>query len=166
MSINQNLSIMKHRIMFLSVFVPFLGIAQQNTVATGGAASGSGGSASYSIGQIDYETFTGPNGSISQGVQQPYEIYTTSINELYAAIEMSLFPNPSSSIIVLTIGEIADNQIMSYNLIDINGKLISSSTIVETTTSISIENLPVANYYLNVMVGEANAKTFKIIKNN
>ena len=157
---------MKHRIMFLSVFVSFLGLAQQNTVATGGDASGAGGSVSYSIGQIDYETYSGSNGSVSQGVQQPFEIFTVSVNELYASFEMNLFPNPSSSIINLTIGNVSDDQVVSYSLTDINGKLISSSTIVENATSISIEHLAVANYYLNVMVNGVNAKTFKIIKNN
>ena len=157
---------MKHRIMFLSVFVSFLGQAQQNTVATGGDASGAGGSASYSIGQIDYETYSGSNGNISHGVQQPFEIYTVSIEEIFSSIEMNLFPNPSSSIINLSIGQLADDKIITYNLTDINGKLISSSTIVENATSISIENLAVANYYLNVLVNGVNAKTFKIIKNN
>jgi hypothetical protein len=152
--------------MFLSVFVSFLGQAQQNTVATGGDASGAGGSASYSIGQIDYETYSGSNGNISHGVQQPFEIYTVSIEEIFSSIEMNLFPNPSSSIINLSIGQLADDKIITYNLTDINGKLISSSTIVENATSISIENLAVANYYLNVLVNGVNAKTFKIIKNN
>jgi hypothetical protein len=152
--------------MFLSVFVSFLGQAQQNTVATGGDASGAGGSASYSIGQIDYETYSGSNGNISHGVQQPFEIYTVSIEEIFSSIEMNLFPNPSSSIINLSIGQLADDKIITYNLTDINGKLISSSTIVENATSISIENLAVANYYLNVLVNGVNAKTFKIIKNH
>jgi hypothetical protein len=152
--------------MFLSVFVSFLGQAQQNTVVTGGDASGAGGSASYSIGQIDYETYSGSNGNISHGVQQPFEIYTVSIEEIFSSIEMNLFPNPSSSIINLSIGQLADDKIITYNLTDINGKLISSSTIVENATSISIENLAVANYYLNVLVNGVNAKTFKIIKNN
>jgi hypothetical protein len=152
--------------MFLSVFVSFLGQAQQNTVATGGDASGAGGSVSYSIGQIDYETYSGSNGNISQGVQQPFEIYTVSIDELFASIEMNLFPNPSSSIINLSIGQLADDKIISYNLTDINGKLISSSTVVENTTVISIQHLAVANYYLNVIVDGVNAKTFKIVKNN
>jgi len=48
--------------------------AQQNTIAAGGLATGSGGTASYSIGQIDYITATGSGGTASQGVQQPYKL--------------------------------------------------------------------------------------------
>lgn len=48
--------------------------AQESVNATGGNASGSGGSASYSVGQVVYTTNTGTNGTVAQGVQQPFEI--------------------------------------------------------------------------------------------
>ena len=48
--------------------------AQQAIPASGGNASGSGGSASYSVGQVIYSKNTGTNGSVAQGIQQPYEI--------------------------------------------------------------------------------------------
>lgn len=49
-------------------------LAQEKIIATGGDASGSGGSVSYSVGQVTYQTHIGTNGSVSEGVQQPYEI--------------------------------------------------------------------------------------------
>jgi hypothetical protein len=43
-------------------------IQAQNTIpASGGNASGSG-TASYSVGQVMYQTHTGTNGSVSEGV--------------------------------------------------------------------------------------------------
>ena len=48
--------------------------AQQNTVGTGGTAIGSGGSVSYSIGQLDYITASGSGGSASQGMQQVFKV--------------------------------------------------------------------------------------------
>ena len=47
---------------------------QQTIPATGGNASGSGGSVSYTVGQILSSSISGANGSVVQGVQQPYEI--------------------------------------------------------------------------------------------
>lgn len=44
---------------------------QQNLVAAGGEASGTGGSMSFSIGQLDGFTSTGSGGSAQHGVQQP-----------------------------------------------------------------------------------------------
>jgi hypothetical protein len=38
-------------------------LCQKNTVAAGGDASGSGGSLSYSIGQIDYKILSGSGGA-------------------------------------------------------------------------------------------------------
>ncbi|MHC1706606.1 MAG: T9SS type A sorting domain-containing protein [Bacteroidales bacterium] len=46
-------------------------LAQQGNVAAGGLATGAGGSASYSIGQMDYLSATGTGGSLIQGLQQP-----------------------------------------------------------------------------------------------
>jgi putative copper export protein len=48
--------------------------AQENINTTGGDATGIEGSASYSIRQIVYQTHTGTNGSVSEGVQQAFEI--------------------------------------------------------------------------------------------
>ena len=48
--------------------------AQEGINVTGANASGSGGSASYTVGQMVYQTNTGTNGSVAEGVQQPYEI--------------------------------------------------------------------------------------------
>ncbi|MBK6984778.1 MAG: hypothetical protein IPH32_08475 [Bacteroidetes bacterium] len=62
--------------------------AQETTDASGGNASGSGGSASYSIGQSAYNTYTGTNGSVAQGVQQPYEI--SIVTEVKEAKDISL----------------------------------------------------------------------------
>ena len=76
-------SFLKHTMMKLSIILPitlfnlmfyFTTSAQQNTVASGGMATGSGGSVSYSIGQIDYITATGTGGTASQGVQQVYRL--------------------------------------------------------------------------------------------
>jgi hypothetical protein len=46
-------------------------MAQQGFVATGGDATGAGGSVSYSIGQVDYLSAEGSGGFINQGLQHP-----------------------------------------------------------------------------------------------
>lgn len=46
-------------------------LAQQNIVPAGGEASGTGGSVSFSIGQLDAFTVTGSGGSVQHGLQQP-----------------------------------------------------------------------------------------------
>jgi hypothetical protein len=69
---NINLSII---ILFVAFLLRFnTALAQETATGTGGDATGTGGTSSYSVGQILYTTNTGTNGSINQGVQQPYEI--------------------------------------------------------------------------------------------
>ena len=49
--------------------------AQEAVSSTGGDASGSGGTASYTIGQVVFSNISNGRGAITQGVQQPYELF-------------------------------------------------------------------------------------------
>lgn len=56
---------------FLLIFLANSSMAQQGNVAAGGDATGTGGSMSYSIGQVDYLMYSSEQGSLSLGLQQP-----------------------------------------------------------------------------------------------
>jgi hypothetical protein len=67
--------------------------SQQTIPTSGGEVTGCGGSSSYSVGQVVYATHTGSNGSISQGVQQSYEIFTlsnTALSTLFISLLATL----------------------------------------------------------------------------
>ena len=85
-------------------FTLFSANAQQATVTSGGNATGTGGTSSYSVGQIAYTIITGAGGSINQGVQQPYEFFTLG-NDDFPEIQltMTVYPNPTTSLIKLNI---------------------------------------------------------------
>ena len=60
-------------ILFLAFLLSFSVNSQtvhQVLSASGGDATGSGGSVAYSVGQIVYTTPTGTTGSVAQGVEQ------------------------------------------------------------------------------------------------
>jgi hypothetical protein len=158
---------MKHKKTITSVAFLLLGIgglhAQETPAATGGEATGTGGTASYSVGQVVYTTATGTNGSVAQGVQQPYEISTTvGINETSITLELSVYPNPTTDYLTL---KVEDNTELNYQLYDLQGKVIENKKVSSTTTSINVENLPKAIYFLNVVKNNQVVKTFKVIKN-
>lgn len=48
--------------------------AQKNTLTAGGVSTGSGGTASFSIGQIDYVSVNSGGGKLSEGVQQVFQV--------------------------------------------------------------------------------------------
>ncbi|MCW3070741.1 MAG: hypothetical protein JWO44_631 [Bacteroidetes bacterium] len=157
----------KKRIFFFCVFGALISTtkAQQGTVAAGGDASGSGGSASYSIGQVDYITGTGAGGTATQGLQQPYEIYVmTGIEKTGIALSMSIYPNPTTEQVTLNVKDLSANG-MSYTLSDAQGKLIKQDKLTGNETIISMVELHKATYIITVMDGTNTVKTFKIIKN-
>lgn len=157
---------MRHYLCGIGLLSTIVGYGQQNTVSAGGEASGSGGTVSYSIGQIDYQTFTGSSGTISQGVQQPFEIYSVGIAENAMEIEASLFPNPAVTSVTLSFESWESYPGTIYRLTDEKGSVIRSESIASNETSIDISNLPDACYYLQVLVSEQMVKNFKLVKNN
>lgn len=140
--------------------------AQQVTNATGGNASGGGGTVAYSVGQIVYTTHTGATGSVAQGVQQAYEIsVVTGIkNETKTIMSLVVFPNPTTSFLNLQISDLKTEQLI-YQLTDAIGKLIIENKITETSTQINMNEHAEAIYFLSIIQNNQTVKTFKIIKN-
>lgn len=140
--------------------------AQETTDAAGGNASGSGGSVSYSIGQTLYNTHTGTNGSVAQGVQQPYEI--SIVTEIKEAKDISLSctasPNPTTNFLKLKIENYASEN-LTYVLYELNGKVIETKKMESSEVSITTEQLASGIYFLKVVELNNDLKTFKIIKN-
>jgi hypothetical protein len=137
--------------------------AQQSIPATGGDATGSGGSSSYTVGQLVYTTTTG-SGSVIQGIQQSIELFTLS-NPQLSTVNLSavIYPNPTSDYVMLKISDTALYN-LSYHLIDINGKAISNGSLTNGDTQINMQQLAVGMYILKVSQNSQELKTFKIIK--
>jgi disulfide oxidoreductase YuzD len=158
---------MKYHRILLCVLLSGPGLAafsQQTVDAAGGNASGSGGSASYSLGQTVYTTNTGLNGSAAKGVQQAYEISVVyGVDDMQAGCMMTVCPNPTSGFLELKV-EYPDISFLKFQLLDLNGKVLESRDITRSTERIQLENFPVATYVLKVIRGITEIKTFKIIK--
>ncbi len=155
--------------------------AQQTIPTTGADATGTGGSVSYTIGQVVYMTNSGINGSVAEGVQQAYEISVVIGIEQAKDINLycTVFPNPSNDLLTLKV-ENYDIKNLLYQLFDLSGKLLETKKITSNQTSITISNLPSGTYLLKIIQtnnslsndlsanhnSKAYIKTFKIIKNN
>lgn len=161
---------MQHKRLKLSV-VFFLGLglmglqAQKSVNSTGGNASGSGGSASYSVGQAVYTSNTETGGTVAQGVQQPYEIWVETTIEEAKGINLlvTAYPNPTTDYLTLRIDEF-DISDLSYQLYDMQGKLLRNEKITGNQTRIVMSNLAPATYSVKVVQGNKEIKTFKIVK--
>lgn len=139
--------------------------AQEATLAGGGDATGIG-SASFSIGQAFYMTYTCVDGSVAQGMQHPYEISTALGLDDYEAItlEFQVYPNPTMNQLTLDLKDFSVAG-LDFVLYDAGGKLLDQRALVQNKTSIEMAYLPPATYFLKVSDGKKIIKTFKIIKN-
>lgn len=144
---------------------PIANFAQSGTNASGGEGSGNGGKVSFSIGQTSYHSNTASNGSVSEGVQQPFEISVLSTQENMEGIQLSInaFPNPTSGHLTLSIAQ-SEMTDLSYQLVDIQGKMIVNESITNSNTDISLDDLVPSIYILRINKKNKALKTFKIIK--
>jgi len=153
----------------LTVLIVFVGLpilAQEAIPAAASDASGSGGSVSYSVGQVLYTTHAGTNGSVAEGVQQPYEIsVVVGIGQAKDInFTCTVYPNPATDLLTLEV-EINDNENLFFQLYDMMGKLLISKQLIDIRTTIPMSTLAPATYFLKVTDNQEVVKTFKIIKN-
>ena len=138
--------------------------SQEVLPVSAGTALGSGGSGSYTVGQVFYTTHTSTAGSVSQGVQHPFEFQTLSNPELTTVNLTALtYPNPTKDFIILKITDSALHN-LRYTLFDVNGKSIASGLITESSTQIQLKYLAIGAYILKVSQQNQSLKTFKILK--
>ena len=164
---------MQHkRIKIFAILLSGLGMtglhAQESINATGSNASGSGGSISYSIGQVFYTTNTGMNGFAAQGVQQPYEISVVTAIEATHGIDLSVlaYPNPTTDLLQLKVDASTSFGIQSmyYQLYDMNGKLLQNKRLRENEVQIDMSNYVSSIYFIRIIFDRRTIKEFKIIK--
>jgi len=81
-------------------------------------------------------------------------------------LSVSVYPNPSNDYITLNIAgnDPVSFEGMSYQLFDINGKLIKGEKITNRQSTIKISNLEPANYFVKVIQGNKEINTLKITK--
>ncbi len=143
--------------------------AQERPVSAGGEAKGTGGTVSFSVGQVDYINLNTNTVKITQGVQQPAEMLVYPGNNpviIDRNPEYSLYPNPTRDFTVLHVKQTALTQKISYVLYDMLGRVIAREKLVDVRTTIRVDQLPSAVYILTV-VDDSNNKVitqFKIVK--
>jgi len=140
---------------------------QSAIVPVGGTASGSGGSATYTIGQPAIQRVQNGGTYIIEGVQQPYEIQTVGVdNHPGITLEAIVYPNPTRNVVHLRIRNYEiPAEGLTAQLYDNNGKLLRMFDVTELETEIDMNTYPSATYQLRVLDGKSLLKTFKVVKN-
>lgn len=145
-----------------ALFAAIAATAQQAVPASGGNASGSGGSVSFTVGQVAYTEASGSGGSATQGVQHAYEIFELGADAVFADVSLTAYPNPTQDYLMLHIGSVLES--LRYGIFDANGRNVTGGTISLADTSIDLSAMAKGIYILKLMSKNNTVHSFKIIK--
>jgi hypothetical protein len=157
----------KKFVFFLSAITISTQLYAQSSVNSGGGGITNGtGSINYSIGQLVNNITTKSTGTIITGIQLPYEILLISgVENTFIDLRIKTFPNPATDNLIIETDLSLLSAEMYYALIDGSGKVITYNELVNSITTILVNNLKSGVYFLQIRQGSRLIKTFKIIKN-
>lgn len=137
-------------------------IAQNAVLSAGGDASNASGSVSYSIGQTFDVHTAGANGTIHEGVQQPYEFFTVTVHESHLDLNLVVYPNPTLHTLTLQAAQfIPDLTLCIYHQ---NGQLIFESAMLSSAMPIDASGWAAGSYFLRISDKLNNTSNYTIIK--
>ena len=146
-------------------------ISPQVIASTGTFAAAGGYSLSYTLGEPATATLTTSSSIITQGFQQPNDVYTGLQSIITPTLNAQLYPNPASSEINLVITSSNTNN-YTVQLVDLLGRVLQQPT----TTAISkgqshfvfnVAQLPSSMYFITVKSsGSPIVHSFKFNKIN
>lgn len=140
----------------------FCSFAQNAISSTGGHFKTTGGSTSFTVGQVAYVLKKGNGSYLNEGVQQVYTKKTTPVEELVYLKEVQLYPNPTQETVILILSSKEDVQVR-YTIMDYLGKEIKFGIILSEKSEISLRDLPSGNYFISLK-SKKEIRIFKMVK--
>lgn len=153
---------MKFLLLFLFVSSNLI---SQNSFVSSGDTYTNNGSFSYSVGQISLNQIINSEGSLFEGIQQPFEILTLNIIDNFTKLsDINSYPNPTKGAFFI---ELKNNNSFPYKLkiYDLRGSLIYSKDITHTISEINLKTKPNGVYLVQLIKEGKRLQYFKIIKN-
>lgn len=127
--------------------LPVLGaMGQQALVPAGGESSGTGGTVSWTVGQVDYEATLTAGGSVQRGVQQAYEWLVTSAPDAQMPA-VSVWPNPAVDAVQVS-WEAPLPGPAHYALYSASGALVQQGAVAGTTVTVPLAAQASGTYVL------------------
>lgn len=136
--------------------------AQQSVNSSGGDISSGDGNIAYSIGQITFETFGTNDGFLSEGVQQPLEIYTLGIEDELKT-NFSMYPNPVDDRLNIQMYDVSDQK-LTYSIFSNTGRLLKKGELSNSLNVVPLSHLSTGIYLFDISNQNKSVFTKKIIK--
>ncbi|WP_106794723.1 T9SS type A sorting domain-containing protein [Aquimarina sp. Aq78] len=157
---------MRIKLLFFIVLIlsSTLVLSQKSIVSSGGNATGTSGTSSFTVGQFFYSSTANTVGSIIEGTQQAYEIEAlTNLDLGGIQLNVSTYPNPTTDRLTLLIN-LVNLVNINFQIHDIHGKLIANNSIKGNISTIEMGTYAKGTYILSIKDRNNTLKTFKIIK--
>ena len=161
---------MKKTLLVAALLLTGLSLKAQETFATtGGDATGTSSSISYTVGQMaimtDYERVTAvenASANVREGVQQTYSVEELKIEGAEPfSFDIKVYPNPTTDNITVKLEQSVAG--ISYELYGANGQLLQKESIGSDEQTIDMGDCAAGAYLLRV-VGETATQSYRIIK--
>jgi hypothetical protein len=158
---------MKYFLTSLLLIISFLQVSSQSGIIfSGGSFSSANNSLSFSAGQIDYSNFSSSEVQLSQGIQQPFELY---FNQIFDEsdkhnYDISVYPNPSKDFFQINFDKNDFTNGFSFILFDSKMRILKQGKVIDPNNEINISELSSQLYFLNIYFENKEVTTFKIVK--
>ena len=161
---------MKKTLLLAALLLTGLSMKAQETFATtGGDATGTSSSISYTVGQMaimtDYERVTAvenASANVREGVQQTYSVEELKIEGAEPfSFDIKVYPNPTTDNLTVRLEQSVAG--MRYELYGANGQLLQKESIGSDEQTIDMGDCAAGAYLLRV-VGETATQSYRIIK--
>ncbi|MDX6745916.1 MULTISPECIES: T9SS type A sorting domain-containing protein [unclassified Polaribacter] len=149
----------------LVLFFAFNISAQNVLLSSYGESKNNTGQVSYSVGQIiNNVTSSSGKSSISTSIQQPYEVFKVLNADNNSIVQLiQPFPNPTKDILNIKVNNFTKGS-LKYQLYNIKGAMVDSSTIDSSLSLISMKNKAIGFYFLKIINNQNLVQIFKIVK--
>jgi hypothetical protein len=148
------------------VIVSKSNMAQFSFSAIGGNIAQSNGEISFTVGQSFFSYHSSESLTVSEGVQQPFEIFKVSGNsDAGINVNCRVFPNPIQGEMVLEYDAVYGKDKITHAVLStIRGIIITKFSVCYGQTTVCTTNLPEGLYLLQVYQSNRLVKTFKVVK--
>lgn len=167
---NGILAMMKYSITLVVLLLASVSTKAQETFATtGGDATGTSSSISYTVGQMSimtgYERVTAvenASANVREGVQQTYSVEELKIDGAEPfSFDVKVYPNPTTDNITIRLEQSVTG--MRYELYGANGQLLQKESIDSNEQTIDMGEYAAGAYLLRIM-GDTASQSYRIIK--
>lgn len=153
---------MKEKIIPIGLFLLTASLSAQEVISSQGDSYSNGThTLDYTIGEPVIETVSNGTNDLTQGFHQT-NLVITKIEDVNIDLNVSIFPNPTSELVNLTMEDFLG---FTINLFDISGKLLQQKVLTDNKTTVSLDVYPKGSYMLTLTNNDnKKIKTYQIIK--